>query len=150
MRDHTWSERDESGMSKAGYRFWTASVTADTGMFFNATGMRIGDQTIGVSVIVDQNSQSTTTEIDVEFRPRSGLLGFNSTRNKIGGDRPLEVKGRALHHLVKYLPGSGPGRFDDNAISVLEGLDGFGVHEFAGTLTSDEIAKVEAAEGSGI
>lgn len=148
VRDHTWGERDERGMSKAGYGFWTASVTEDGACFFNATGMKTAAGVIGVGVVVDRDGQSTTTDIDVTFLAEPGLRTFEATRISIGGAKPVLAEGRAIVHLVKYLPGSGPGRFDDNAMSTFKsGVGrGFGVHEYAGTLTPEQIAIMDAAE----
>lgn len=149
VRDHTWGSRDETGISQAGHGFWTASVAADGDLFFNATGVVANGVTHGIGVVVDRSGQSVTTDINVEFNPQPGLHAFDSTRVRIGGSRPLDVVGHPTVHLVKYLPGSGPGRFDDNAVSRLNapGLTGFGVHEYAGTLTPEQAALLEAAEG---
>lgn len=148
VRDHTWGRRDESAMSSAGYGFWTASVSADADLFFNATGMVVNGATRGIGVVVDRSGQFTTTDVAVEFKPSAGLRAFDSTRIRIRGDRPITADGQPTLHLVKYLPGSGPGRYDDNAISRISGpgFSGFGVHEYAGTLSPDQAAVLDAAE----
>lgn len=148
VRDHTWGRRDESAMSVAGYGFWTASVSENADLFFNAAGMVAYEKTHGIGVVVDARGQSTTTDVTVDFLPQGGLHSFGTTRIRIGGDKPINVAGEARIHLVKYLPGSGPGRFDDNAISHFTGggVAGFGVHEYAGTLSAENVALLEAAE----
>ncbi|MDF8332211.1 DUF7065 domain-containing protein [Novosphingobium cyanobacteriorum] len=148
VRDHTWGIRDESGMSAAGHGFWTASVSDDADLFFNATGMVLNGVTHGVGVVADRTGCYSTTDVEVDFLPAGGLEAFERTRIRIGGKQPLEVAGTTLIHLIKYLPGSGPGRFDDNAISTFDcdGISGFGVHEFAGTLAPEQRAVFEALE----
>lgn len=137
VRDHTWGLRDETAMSAAGHGFWTASALNDGTVFFNATGIATATGVRGLGVVVDASGQHVTDELQVSFSPEPHLYGFNTTQIRIGGARPIEVTGSGDLHLVKYLPGSGPGRFDDNLIADVrgEGLVGFGVHEFAGTLT---------------
>lgn len=148
VRDHTWGRRDESAMSAAGHGFWTASVSENADFFFNAAGMVVNGETKGIGVVVDRDGQSTTTDVEVDFLPKGGLQTFTGSRIRIGGDKPVDVVGTARLHLVKYLPGSGPRRFDDNAISRFEGdgVAGFGVHEYAGTLTAEQAAMLEEAE----
>ncbi|QNE32505.1 hypothetical protein F1C10_11480 [Sphingomonas sp. NBWT7] len=140
VRDHTWGTRDESSMSATGHGFWTASISEDGNVFFNATGMVINGKTRGVGVVVDKDGVHSTTDVDVTFLPADGLGKFHRTAIRIGGEVPIEVEGTSLIHLVKYLPGSGAGRYDDNALSDWQGsgLSGFGVHEFAGTLPQEQ------------
>lgn len=145
VRDHTWGQRDESYMADGTFGFWTATTLDEGNLFFNALGRTTPEGVRGMGVVVDRAGQAITTDVSVEFLPSPGLHGFTETRVHIGGDKPINAIGRAQVHLVKYLPGSGPRRFDDNALSSVEagGLTGFGVHEFAGMLSAEEAAELD-------
>lgn len=145
VRDHTWGVRDESYMADGSYGFWSATTLDEGRLFFNALGRNTADGPRGMGVVVDREGQTITTDVSMDFLPATGLYGFTKTCVHIGGDKPIDAIGKAQVHFVKYLPGSGPRRFDDNALSAVEAesLIGFGVHEYAGMLSPEEALELD-------
>lgn len=137
VRDHSWGVRSEHSGFQA---FWTASCLDGGRLFSNAIGIPSGDRVMGIGAIADGDGVAFTTDVAADFRPAPGIASYDDTVVDFGDPLLRRLTGRTEVHLPILLPHSGPGRYDNNAISrvAMDGKVGFGVLEFASVLDSVE------------
>lgn len=143
VRDHSWGIRHEHGQFKA---FWTAACLDEGRLFTNAIGIPNNGETMGIGVVVDESGATFTTDVDAAFRPAPGIGSYDTTTVTFGDPIGRTLTARTDIHVPIYLPHSGPGRYDSNAISrvTLGGVHGFGVMEWAGVLTDAQRDDLDA------
>ena len=126
--------------------FWTASSLDDGRLFCNAIGFPGSQGTVGVGILVDETGSYVTNTVSGAFRPKPGLLNYDSTEIRFGFEDPVTLTGRTKLHVPKYLPGSGARRYDNNAISHVQIGDktGMGCLEWAGVL---DAAQADVLDG---
>jgi hypothetical protein len=93
-----------------------------------------------------------TREVAARFEPEPGIACYDGVEVRFGEGIDAELSARTRRHVPIPLPHSGPGRYDNNAISSVRmgGAEGFGVMEWASTFTRDEAMLVSAgATGEG-
>lgn len=141
VRDHSWGIRREHQDFRA---FWTASCLDDGNVFCNAIGIPTGDRIAGIGAVADGNGVRFTTDVDARFHPVAGIGAYGSVDVRYGDPIATELQARTRRHVPIPLPHSGPGRYDNNAISNvrMDGRLGFGVMEWASTYTEEEARAV--------
>lgn len=148
VRDHSWGVRSE----QQGFRaFWTASCLDGGRTFCNAIGIPTDDGVVGIGAVADRSGVRFTREVSADFAPRAGIASYDQVTVGFGSGIDRTLHARTRRHLPIPLPHSGPGRYDSNAMSAVEmdGAQGFGVMEWAGTFTDDEAVAVGAMTGAG-
>jgi hypothetical protein len=143
VRDHSWGIRHEHRDFKA---FWTASCLDDGRVFCNAIGIPRGDQVIGIGMVVDESGVRSTGVVAADFAPAAGIGTYDRTTVRYGDPLGLELTAQTQCHVPLPLPLSGPNRYDNNALSRVRmgAASGFGVMEWAGVLTDEEVQLVES------
>lgn len=78
----------------------------------------------------------------VRFEPIAGIGSYDRTEVRFGSGIDATLEARTRRHVPIPLPHSGPGRYDNNAISEVHmgGARGFGVMEWASTFSDAEVA----------
>lgn len=144
VRDHSWGVRHEHNDFRA---FWTATCLADGNVFCNAIGMPTTNGTVGIGAVSDRRGVRFTTQVAATFSPLPGLCTYETSEVVYGPEVNLVVHGTTQQHWPLYLPYSGHGRFDNNAISSARAgdLHGFSVMEWATTLSSDQVVVLDRA-----
>lgn len=145
VRDHSWGIRHERQDFRA---FWTASCLDGGRVFCNAIGIPSGDRIVGIGAVADVDGVRFTQEVDARFRPHAGIASYDSVDVRFGAGIDAELRARTRRHVPIPLPHSGPGRYDNNAISsvLLDGRLGFGVMEWAATYTEAEARALDLAQ----
>jgi hypothetical protein len=138
VRDHTWGERVESNFDSG--VFWTASSLDNGRIFCNAIGFPGTNGTVGVGILVNETGSYVTNTVSGTFMPKPGLLAYDASEIRFGFEEPLTLTGQTKLHVPKYLPGSGPRRYDNNAISHVRIGDktGMGCLEWAAVLNQSQ------------
>jgi hypothetical protein len=146
VRDHSWGVRNEQRFQA----FWTATCLEDGRRFCNAIGIPSGERVVGVGVVVDASGATFTQEVGATFAPRPGLATYDRVEVRYGEGIGETLTATAQVHVPIYLPHSGPLRYDNNALSMVEmgGLTGFGVMEWADVLEPDQGAALDAARST--
>ncbi|MDQ2649306.1 MAG: hypothetical protein M3Z03_07115 [Actinomycetota bacterium] len=147
VRDHSWGIRHERQDFKA---FWTASCLDRGRVFCNAIGIPTGDRIVGIGAVADAEGVRFTTDVHARFRPEPGIASYDSVDVHFGAGIDTTLQSRTRRHVPIPLPHSGPGRYDNNAISsvLMEGKVGFGVMEWASTFTDAEARAVGLAQAA--
>jgi hypothetical protein len=147
VRDHSWGVRSEQQRFEA---FWTASCLDDGALFANAIGIPTGGRIVGVGAVADRDGVRWTTEVAADFRPTPGIACYDEVDVTFGLGIDRTLVARTRRHVPIPLPHSGPGRYDNNAISSVRmgASTGFGVMEWAATFSDTELELAgPAAEG---
>ncbi len=139
VRDHSWGVRSEQQRFEA---FWTASCLDEGRVFCNAIGIPTRDEVVGVGAVCDADGIRFTREVAVRFEPIAGIGSYDRTEVRFGSGIDATLEARTRRHVPIPLPHSGPGRYDNNAISEVHmgGARGFGVMEWASTFSDAEVA----------
>jgi hypothetical protein len=147
VRDHSWGIRHERQDFKA---FWTASCLDHGRVFCNAIGIPTGDRIVGIGAVADAEGVRFTSEVQALFRPEPGIASYDSVDVHFGAGIDTTLHSRTRRHVPIPLPHSGPGRYDNNAISsvLMGGKVGFGVMEWASTFTDAEATTVGLAQAA--
>jgi hypothetical protein len=148
VRDHSWGIRSEQQDFRA---FWTASCVDGGRTFCNAIGIPSGDRIVGIGAVADAGGVRFTEDVHARFRPVAGIASYDSVDVHFGRGIDATMQARTRRHIPIPLPHSGPGRYDNNAISsvLMEGKLGFGVMEWASTFTEAEAAAAGLRAGVG-
>jgi hypothetical protein len=142
VRDHSWGIRNETAGFTA---FWTASCLDDGNLFCNAIGITSGDKIVGAGLMTDKNGTRLTTDVRARFDPEPGILSYNKVQVQYGAGVDAVLDATVQAHMPKYLPHSGPLRYDNNGLSAVTigKHQGFGVMEWATVMTAEQAAEVD-------
>jgi hypothetical protein len=148
VRDHSWGVRSEHSGFQA---FWTASCLDEGRVFCNAIGIPSGGTVAGIGAVADAGGVRFTREVAADFRPAPGIASYDEVTVRFGSGVDATLQASTRRHLPIPLPHSGPGRYDNNAMSSVEmdGKGGFGVMEWAATFSDAEAAALGAVAGAG-
>jgi hypothetical protein len=143
VRDHSWGIRDEHQHFEA---FWTASCLDEGRLFCNAIGVPTPGGVVGIGAVVDPSGVVFTDDVSAAFTPAAGVGTYDATTVAFGPPVARTLTAETQLHVPIYLPRSGPGRYDNNALSTvhMDGMSGFGVMEWASVLTGAELETVTA------
>ena len=132
VRDHSWGVRREHSSFQA---FWTASCLDEGRLFCNAIGIPRGGEVLGVGAVADPSGVTFTRDVDAAFAPAPGIASYDRTAVTYGAPVSRVLTATTQFHIPIALPHSGPGRYDNNAISTARMGDatGLGVMEWAAT-----------------
>jgi hypothetical protein len=132
VRDHSWGVRKEHSRFQA---FWTASCLDEGRLFGNAIGIPRGEEVLGVGAVADPSGVTFTQQVTAAFEPEPGIASYQRTAVTYGAPVSRRLTATTQFHIPIALPHSGPGRYDNNAISAVRMGDatGFGVMEWAAT-----------------
>ncbi len=141
VRDHSWGVRSEQQDFRA---FWTASCLDGGRRFCNAIGIPSGDRVVGIGALADRDGVRFTREVGATFAPAPGIASYDRVEVTFGEGIDAALEATTRRHVPIPLPHSGPGRYDNNAISTvrMDGVSGFGVMEWAATYREDEAAAI--------
>lgn len=144
VRDHSWGVRHEHNDFRA---FWTATCLDGGNVFCNAIGMPTANGTVGIGAVSDRGGVRFTTQVAATYSPMPGLCSYDTSEVVYGTGVDLVVRGVTQQHWPLYLPYSGHGRYDNNAISSSRAgsLTGFSVMEWATTLPPDQVEVLDRA-----
>ncbi len=132
VRDHSWGVRREHSNFQA---FWTASCLDEGRLFGNAIGIPRGGEVLGIGAVANPSGVTFTREVSATFAPEPGIATYDHTTVTYGAPVSRVLAADTQFHIPIALPHSGPGRYDNNAISAVRmgNAIGFGVMEWAAT-----------------
>ena len=132
VRDHSWGVRREHRNFQA---FWTASCLDEGRLLCNAIGIPRGGEVLGIGAVADPSGVTFTSEVSATFEPEPGIASYDRTAVIYGAPISRVLTASTQFHIPIALPHSGPGRYDNNAVSAVQMGDaaGFGVMEWAAT-----------------
>lgn len=137
VRDHSWGVRREHSGFEA---FWTASCLDGGRLFCNAIGIPRGGEVLGIGAVADTSGVNFTREVSAVFAPSAGIASYDRTSVTYGPPISRSLEATTQFHIPIALPHSGPGRYDNNAMSAVRmgSASGFGVMEWAATEVSPQ------------
>ncbi len=139
VRDHSWGIRHEHNDFTA---FWTASCLDGGRVFANAIGIPRSDGVVGIGAVAGPDGVRFTSDVGATFSPAAGIGSYDRTAVRFGAGVDAVLTAETVRHVPILLPHSGPGRYDNNAVSrvAMGGARGFGVMEWAAVLADEEVA----------